>query len=106
MVKVRFVRASGEATQLDIEVGRSVMEGAIHGGIDEIVADCGGALSCATCHVYVDPQWLERVGRPPEEEQAMLEFAVDPRDNSRLACQIIVDDGLDGLVLELPERQQ
>jgi 2Fe-2S ferredoxin len=106
MVQVRFVRNSGDATELDIDSGTTVMEGAVRGGIEEIVADCGGALSCATCHVYVAPEWLDRVGLAQNDELAMLEFAMAPRDNSRLSCQITLDDSLDGLVLELPERQQ
>lgn len=106
MVQVRFVRKSGSETELDIGSGVSVMEGAVRGGIDEIVADCGGQLSCATCHVYVAPEWLDRVGSPQDDERAMLEFAVDATEMSRLSCQIILDDSLDGLVIELPERQQ
>lgn len=106
MVKVTFVRPSGDAEELDGAAGTSVMELAIRGGIDEILADCGGALSCATCHVYVAPDWMDRVGAPAADEEAMLEFAVDPRENSRLCCQIKLTEELDGLVIEVPERQQ
>lgn len=106
MVQVKFARPSGQTIALDIDPGISVMEGAVQGGIDEILADCGGALSCATCHVYVAPEWLDRVGSAKDDELTMLEFAVDPRDNSRLCCQINVEESLDGLLLELPERQQ
>ena len=106
MVKVRFLRPSGQTDELELDIGTSVMEGAVRGGIDEIVADCGGALSCATCHVYVAPEWLDRVGKAQGDELMMLEFAVEPQDNSRLSCQINLNEGLDGLLLELPDRQQ
>ena len=105
MVKVTFLRPAGDAAELDAAAGNTVMELAVRGGIDEILADCGGALSCATCHVYVAPEWADRVGAPGADEEAMLEFAVDQRENSRLCCQIKLTEDLDGLVIEVPERQ-
>jgi 2Fe-2S ferredoxin len=71
-------------------------------GID---ADCGGACACATCHVYVEPEWLEKVGKRNEMEEDMLDFAFDVRDNSRLSCQIKITDAINGLVVKVPEKQ-
>jgi 2Fe-2S ferredoxin len=105
MVKVRFLHPGGDETACDIEVGTTLMEGAVNNGIEEIIADCGGALSCASCHVYVEGDWLDRVGVPQEMENELLEFAVDRRVNSRLSCQIDLTCHLDGLVIGLPERQ-
>jgi 2Fe-2S ferredoxin len=82
------------------------MEGARRDDIPGIDADCGGACSCGTCHVYVDPAWIERVGPPGANEKDMLEFAIDPKDNSRLSCQIAVNAGLDGLIVRLPASQR
>ena len=106
MVLVRFEHPNGEFETLDIDSGASVMEGALHGGIEEILADCGGALSCATCHVYIGADWADRVAPPSEAETEMLEFAVDRQPNSRLSCQICVTEALQGLKIRLPERQQ
>lgn len=106
MVRVRFQRPDGGETVCDAEAGLSLMEAALHNGVDEIIADCGGALSCATCHVYVDDAWVEQAGAPSETEEAMLEFAIDRQPNSRLSCQIRLGEGLDGLSVTLPERQQ
>lgn len=78
------------------------MEAAIRNDVPGIAADCGGACSCATCHVYVDPAWVDRVGPPDDMEQSMLEFAENPTTNSRLACQVKLSDALDGLVLRIP----
>jgi 2Fe-2S ferredoxin len=102
----RWPDGSVSSEELSAEVGQSVMQVAVAAGINEIAADCGGTLSCATCHVYVTPEWQDRLPPPGEDELAMLPFtAAERRDNSRLSCQIIMSDGLDGLVLELPERQ-
>lgn len=81
------------------------MQTAVNNMVDGIVAECGGCLSCATCHVYIDEAWRERVGPAAGDEQAMLALAVDPRDSSRLSCQIAVTDALDGLVVHMPEAQ-
>ena len=106
MVRVRFQRPDGSETACDVAAGLSLMEAALNNGVDEIIADCGGALSCATCHVYVDDGWMDRTGEPSEAEEDMLEFAVDRRPNSRLSCQIKLGEGLDGLSVALPQRQQ
>jgi 2Fe-2S ferredoxin len=81
------------------------MENAIRNGVPGIEAECGGACACATCHVHVDPVWLEKTGKPSPMEEDMLDFAFDVRANSRLSCQIKVSDALDGLIVRTPERQ-
>ncbi len=81
------------------------MEAAIAHNVPGIVAECGGACSCATCHVYVEDEWTERVGGPSEMEEDMLDFAFDVRPTSRLSCQIRLTDEMDGLVLHVPEEQ-
>jgi len=105
MAKITYVEFNGTEHIVDVEPGLSVMEGAVRNGIPGIDADCGGACSCATCHVYVDPAWQERTGTRNDLEQAMLEFAENVEPNSRLSCQIKVTEALDGLVVRMPESQ-
>lgn len=105
MVRVRFVGSAGKETDVMISDGVSVMEGAVTAGIDGIDADCGGQLSCATCHVYLGERWVGLVPAPSEEEDALLDFAADRQSNSRLSCQIVVRSELDGLEIEVPARQ-
>ena len=106
MAKIHFIDHSGEKRSIDIENGATVMEGAIRNAIPGIEAECGGACACATCHVYVDEAWREKVGAPSPMEEDMLDFAWQPDPaRSRLTCQIKVTDALDGLVVQLPERQ-
>src|SRR5882757_4734312 len=105
MAKIHFVDHSGAKRTVDIENGATVMEGAIRNAIPGIEAECGGACACATCHVYVDEAWREKVGAPSPMEEDMLDFGFDVRPNSRLSCQIKVSDALDGLVVSTPERQ-
>lgn len=105
MVLVRFVDSAGKATDVAIADGVSVMEGAVTAGIDGIDADCGGQLSCATCHVYLGESWVGLIAEPSEEEDALLEFAAERQSNSRLSCQIVVRSELDGLEIEVPARQ-
>ena len=90
---------------IDAEVGSTVMETAIKNDVPGIEAECGGACACATCHVYVDEAWREKVGGPSPMEEDMLDFGYDVKPNSRLSCQIKVTDELDGLVVRTPERQ-
>ncbi|MBB5701887.1 2Fe-2S ferredoxin [Ochrobactrum daejeonense] len=106
MTKIVFVSADG-ATRTEVEAanGSSVMEAAIRNGIPGIDAECGGACACATCHVYVDEEWAETVGGPDAMEEDMLDFAYEVRPTSRLSCQIPVTDEIDGLVVQVPERQ-
>lgn len=105
MPKVTYISPDGDQQEVDVPVGTSVMEGAIDNMIDGILAECGGSCTCATCHVYVDKAWLDKVGEAGEFEQDLLDMVMDPEDNSRLACQIEITDELDGLVVRLPKSQ-
>lgn len=105
MALIHFISHQGGRQSLDIPDGWSVMEGAVKDGIDGILGDCGGALSCATCHVHVDANWRDRLPPASADEVSMLEMAIDPGPDSRLCCQIKVGPALDGLTLTLPERQ-
>jgi ferredoxin, 2Fe-2S len=105
MPKITFIDPDGNRHVLDAEEGSSVMKVAVHNGVPGIEADCGGACSCATCHVYVDPAWVEATGAAGGTEADMLEVAVDPETTSRLACQIQVTKELDGLVVRIPFSQ-
>ncbi len=106
MTKVNFIGPDGESRAIEINDGVSAMEGAVMSGIDGIDADCGGQLSCATCHVHVDADWLARLAPPSGDEDDLLGFAVGRDERSRLSCQIIIAPELDGLVLHVPETQQ
>ncbi len=105
MAKITFIDHEGESRTIDAVNGATVMETAIKNSIPGIDAECGGACACATCHVYVDEEWTGVVGEPAPMEEDMLDFAYDVRPNSRLSCQIKVRDELDGLVVQVPERQ-
>jgi len=105
MPKVTYVSPDGNQQEVIVPLGNSVMEGAIDNMIDGIVAECGGACTCATCHVYVDQEWLGKVGEPGEFERDLLEMVIDPEQNSRLSCQIKMNPELDGLVVHLPKAQ-
>ena len=105
MPKITFIPHGQEEIVVDAEVGSTVMEAAVRNGVPGIEAECGGACACATCHVYVEPDWVEATGAPAPMEEDMLDFAFDVRPNSRLSCQIKVRDDLDGLVVRTPARQ-
>jgi 2Fe-2S ferredoxin len=106
MTKVNYVEAGGTVHSVEAEAGITAMEAAVKNGVPGIDGDCGGAAACATCHVYVDPEWIAKTGPAGEGlEKSMLEFAEDVNEASRLACQITLSDALDGLVLRLPDRQ-
>ena len=106
MAKVRFIDHGGGSREVDIDEGRSLMEGARDAGIEAIVADCGGACACATCHVYIDDAWLSRIPPRDDMEADMLDFVAAPIDHrSRLSCQIIIQGEYDGLVVHTPETQ-
>lgn len=105
MAKITYIEHNGTEHAIDVKPGLSVMEGAVKNNIPGIDADCGGACACATCHVYVDPEWLTKTGEQSSMEQSMLDFANDVEDNSRLSCQIKVSAELDGLVVRLPKSQ-
>jgi len=105
MVKITFIDWEGTARTVEAEEGSTVMETAVRNGVPGIEAECGGACSCATCHVYVDEAWEDATGTPQPMEEDMLDFAYDVRPNSRLSCQIRVRPELDGLVVRTPSRQ-
>ena len=106
MTKITYIEES-DGTRYDAEAenGSTVMETAIMNGVPGIIAECGGACTCATCHIHVDPAWTDIVGGPSMMEEDMLDFASDVRPTSRLSCQIRVRPELDGLVVQTPKRQ-
>ena len=105
MVKITYIDSDGTARTVDADIGATVMETAIRNDIPGIVAECGGACACATCHVHVSEEWKTQVGDPSPMEEDMLDFAFDVRPTSRLSCQIRVTPELDGLVLHVPKEQ-
>lgn len=105
MAHITYIESNGTRHDTEGETGSTVMETAIMHGVPGIVAECGGACTCATCHVYVDEAWTEVVGGPSMMEEDMLDFAYDVRPTSRLSCQIKVRDEIDGLVVYVPSRQ-
>ena len=105
MTKITFIDAAGQSRTVEAEDGSTVMETALKNAIPGIEAECGGACACATCHVYVDESWMDRLGKPEQMEEDMLDFAFDVRPTSRLSCQIKVRPELDGLTVNTPEKQ-
>ena len=105
MTKITYIDHEGNEREIDAKNGETVMETAIKNSVPGIDADCGGACACATCHVYVDEAFLDKVGKPQDMEQSMLDFAENVKDNSRLCCQISVSDELEGLRVTTPESQ-
>lgn len=105
MTKITFIEANGTVHETEGQNGSTVMETAILNGVPGVVAECGGACTCATCHVYVDENWTDIVGGPSMMEEDMLDFAFDVRSTSRLSCQIKVKDEFNGLVVRVPSRQ-
>lgn len=103
MVRVLFRLADSREQSIDARIGESLMLSAKANDVPGILADCGGACACATCHVVVEPEWYARMAPPESHESDMLEFALDVRPTSRLSCQIKVDESLDGLVVSVPE---
>ncbi len=105
MAKITYVQPDGTQQVVDAEPGMTVMEAAKKNLISGIEAECGGACACATCHVYIDAGWREKVGKPAEMEEDMLDFAFDVREESRLSCQIKITAALDGLIIRVPDKQ-
>lgn len=103
MTKITYRTADSEERVIEVKNGQSVMEGAVRENLPGVDAECGGVCACATCQVYVDPDWLDRLPPKTEAEQSMLDFAVNVRENSRLSCQIKVGPELEGLIVTLPE---
>ena len=105
MPKITYIEHSGKSHVVDVPNELSVMEGAVQNNIPGITADCGGACACATCHVYVDEKWFDKLKKKDEAEQDMLDMAFEPNKFSRLGCQISVSDKLDGMVIKIPSKQ-
>ena len=105
MPKITYIDFKGNEKTIDVDNGLSVMEGAIQNNIPGIDADCGGGMACATCHVYVKEEWFNKIDKPEDGEVDMIDMAFEPKKNSRLSCQIIVTDELDGLVVTTPKKQ-
>ena len=105
MPKVTYIDYQDNSKTIEVENGLTVMEGAIQNDISGIDADCGGSMACATCHVYVEEKWFDKIPKAEEAEVDMIDMAIEPKKNSRLSCQIIVSDELDGLTVMTPEKQ-
>ena len=105
MAKITFIDKDGNQKKIEIENGLTVMEGAIQNNITGIDADCGGSMACATCHVYVQDEWFNKIDKAEDAEQDMIDMAHEPKKNSRLSCQLIVSDELDGLIITTPSKQ-
>ena len=105
MAKITYKEFEGSSKTIEVENGLSVMEGAIQNDIPGIDADCGGSMACATCHVYVEERWLDKLPKAEEAEVDMIDMAYEPKKNSRLSCQIVVSDELDGLKVNIPSKQ-
>ena len=105
MPKITYIEQNGKERTVEVPVGWSVMEGAVKNRVPGIDADCGGACACATCHVYVDPAWEDKLPPREEMEQSMLDFALEVKNNSRLSCQLRVTPALDGLIVRTPKSQ-
>ena len=105
MPKITYIEHNGKSHEIEVANGLTVMEGAVQNNIPGIDADCGGSCACATCHVYVDEKWFDKLKKKDEAEQDMLDMAFEPNKFSRLSCQITVEDSLDGLVVKMPSKQ-
>ena len=105
MPKITYIEASGNRKTIEVEKGLSVMEGAVQNNIPGIDADCGGGMACATCHVYVKEEWFDKLPKKEDGEEDMIDMAYEPNKYSRLSCQLTVSNDLEGLVVQLPEKQ-
>ena len=105
MAKITYIEHNGNSHTVDDDNGLSVMEGAVQNDIPGIDADCGGGMACATCHVYVTEDWFDKLPKKEDGEDDMLDMAFEPKKNSRLSCQLMVTDQIEGLVVNLPEKQ-
>ena len=105
MPKITFKTHDDKTHTVDVQKGLTVMEGAVQNDVPGIDADCGGGMACATCHVYVNEDWIDKLPAKEDGEEDMLDMAFEPKSNSRLSCQITVSDELDGLVVSIPSKQ-
>jgi 2Fe-2S ferredoxin len=106
MPKIVFIEPGGRRREINAPLGITLMEAARQHDVRGVVAQCGGACACATCHVYIDPAWVARLGAREDMEEGMLETAWEPRNNSRLSCQIHITADLEGLQVTVPDRQR
>ena len=105
MPKITYIEHSGKSHTIQVQNGLTVMEGAVQNDIPGIDADCGGSMACATCHVYVKEEWFDKLPKKEDGEEDMIDMAYEPNKFSRLSCQLIASDELEGLVVKLPEKQ-
>ena len=105
MPKITYISHSGKKNTVEVASGLSVMEGAVQNNVEGIDADCGGSMACATCHVYIPENWLNKLEKIQDAELDMIDMAYEPKTNSRLSCQIIVTNELDGLEVVTPTKQ-
>ena len=105
MAKITYYTHDSKTHTIDVQNGLTVMEGAVQNDIPGIDADCGGGMACATCHVYVKDSWFDKLEKKTDGEEDMLDQAYEPKKNSRLSCQLIVTDELEGLIVTTPEKQ-
>ncbi|MDC3173899.1 2Fe-2S iron-sulfur cluster-binding protein [Candidatus Pelagibacter sp.] len=105
MTKIIFITHENQKHTVDVQNGLTVMEGAVQNDVPGIDADCGGGMACATCHIYVNEEWLDKLPLKEDGEEDMLDMAFEPKKNSRLSCQITISDDLDGLTVNIPSKQ-
>ena len=105
MPKIMYIEHNNKSHEIEVSNGLSVMEGAVQNNIPGIDADCGGSCACATCHVYVDEKWFNKLPKKESAEEDMLDMAYEPSKFSRLTCQITVTDELNGMVVKMPSKQ-
>ena len=105
MPTITYIEHNGTEHQIEAEVGATLMQTALDNGVPGIDGDCGGGMSCATCHVYVTEDWFDKLPKKEDGEEDMLDMAYEPKKNSRLSCQIVVSDELDGLKINIPSKQ-
>ena len=105
MTKITYITSDDKIHEIDVQNGLTVMEGAVQNDIPGIDADCGGGMACATCHVYVNDEWFDKLPAKEDGEEDMLNMAFEPKKNSRRSCQIVVSDELEGLTINIPSKQ-
>ena len=105
MAKIIYIEHNGKEHVAEVQNGLTGMEGAVQNDIPGIDADCGGGMACATCHVYVKEDWLNKLPKKEDGEEDMLDMAFEPKKNSRLSCQLVISNELDGLIVSIPSKQ-
>ena len=105
MPKINYIIDEENTQTIEVANGLTVMEGAVQNDVPGIDADCGGGMACATCHVYVKEEWFDKLPKKEDGEEDMLDMAFEPKQNSRLSCQVLVSDELDGLTVSIPSKQ-